>query len=136
MKIKEILSAIGMLLGATSLIISLSWKSQETESSANTYESRRPVQKEIYYTKPVIREQEQTPIGDNDKLTTVTPTPIIVGERELVSISSSDLKIEKKKSKKPAIKNRWNIKLTNDEIDLLAKIVWVESRGESDQGQQ
>ena len=28
--------------------------------------------------------------------------------------------------------NRWNIQLTEEEIDLLAKIVWVESRGESE----
>lgn len=31
-------------------------------------------------------------------------------------------------------KNRWKIELTDDEIDLLAKIVWLESRGESDEG--
>jgi N-acetylmuramoyl-L-alanine amidase len=30
--------------------------------------------------------------------------------------------------------NRWGIELTNDEIDLLAKIIWVEARGESDRG--
>lgn len=33
-------------------------------------------------------------------------------------------------------KNRWGIDLTNDEIDLLAKIVWLESQGETDKGQQ
>ena len=32
--------------------------------------------------------------------------------------------------------NRWNIQLTEEEIDLLAKIVWVESRGESVEGQK
>ncbi len=32
--------------------------------------------------------------------------------------------------------NKWNIILTADEIDLLAKIVWWESQGESDKGQQ
>jgi len=32
--------------------------------------------------------------------------------------------------------NRWNIQLTEEEIDLLAKIVWVESRGESEEGQK
>jgi hypothetical protein len=33
-------------------------------------------------------------------------------------------------------KNRWGINLTNDEIDLLAKIIWLESQGETDKGQQ
>lgn len=32
--------------------------------------------------------------------------------------------------------NRWNIYLTSDEIDLLAKIVWVEARGEPVEGQE
>lgn len=32
--------------------------------------------------------------------------------------------------------NRWNISLTDDEIDLLARIVWVESRGEPVLGQE
>ncbi len=32
--------------------------------------------------------------------------------------------------------NRWNIYLTSDEIDLLAKIVWVEACGEPQEGQE
>ena len=45
---------------------------------------------------------------------------------------------EKKKLEKEQIKitNRWNIELTEAEIDLLAKIVWVEARGESQTGQE
>jgi len=33
-------------------------------------------------------------------------------------------------------KNRWGIQLTEEEIDLLAKILWVEARGESELGQE
>ena len=32
--------------------------------------------------------------------------------------------------------NRWGIQLTDDEIELLAKILWVEARGESVRGQE
>nr|WP_288944190.1 cell wall hydrolase [uncultured Roseburia sp.] len=32
--------------------------------------------------------------------------------------------------------NRWNITLTQEEIDLLAKIVWLESQGEPTEGQE
>ncbi|MDD6058165.1 MAG: cell wall hydrolase [Clostridiales bacterium] len=32
--------------------------------------------------------------------------------------------------------NRWGITLTAEEIDLLAKIVWLEARGESEEGQK
>lgn len=35
-----------------------------------------------------------------------------------------------------ACENRWGIQLTEEEIDLLAKIVWVEARGESEAGQK
>lgn len=34
------------------------------------------------------------------------------------------------------VSNRWGIELTEEEIDLLAKIVWVEARGESKEGQR
>lgn len=36
----------------------------------------------------------------------------------------------------PEYLNRWHISLTNEEIDLLAKIVWIEARGESQEGQE
>lgn len=36
----------------------------------------------------------------------------------------------------PVYTNRWNIELTEEEIDLLAKIVWLEARGESVEGQE
>lgn len=32
--------------------------------------------------------------------------------------------------------NRWKIELTEEEVDLLAKILWVEARGEPDEGQE
>lgn len=32
--------------------------------------------------------------------------------------------------------NRWGIQLTEEEIELLAKILWVEARGESEDGQK
>ena len=32
--------------------------------------------------------------------------------------------------------NRWGVELTEEEIDLLAKILWVEARGESVKGQE
>lgn len=36
----------------------------------------------------------------------------------------------------PVFKNRWNITLTEEEIDLLARIVWLESQGEPVEGQE
>jgi len=40
----------------------------------------------------------------------------------------------KKVKKKPM--NRWNISLSKDEINLLANIIWLESRGESETGRK
>jgi hypothetical protein len=137
MRRKSLLSGSIIVIATTTLLIS-EWRAQSQPSSVQ-YESRRliSIQKEVYYTNPVISKPEQTSEDDDYKSITVTPTPIIVGERELVGIGStlvSDLKIEKK-VEKPVIKNRWNIELTDDEIDLLARIVWIESRGESDEGE-
>lgn len=49
----------------------------------------------------------------------------------------SQIKTEVEKVvKKPSFNNRWNISLSSEEIDLLSKILWVEARGESLQGQK
>ena len=32
--------------------------------------------------------------------------------------------------------NRWGIQLTDEEVDLLAKILWIEARGESEAGKK
>ena len=37
---------------------------------------------------------------------------------------------------KVSLPNRWNIVLTDEEIDLLARILWLEARGESVEGQE
>ena len=39
-------------------------------------------------------------------------------------------------SQAPAYNNRWNISLTDEEIDLLAKIVWLEANSEPVEGQE
>ena len=44
--------------------------------------------------------------------------------------------IQQQKAESDVANNRWDITLTSDEIDLLAKIVWLEARGESDLGKQ
>lgn len=36
----------------------------------------------------------------------------------------------------PVQQNRWNINLTEEEIELLARIVWLEAKGESSYGQE
>lgn len=44
-----------------------------------------------------------------------------------------EVRIEETKEK---YENRWGIQLTDEEIELLAKILWVEARGESEAGQE
>ena len=39
-------------------------------------------------------------------------------------------------SEEEVLSNRWNISLTDEEIDLLAKIVWLEANGEPVEGQE
>lgn len=51
---------------------------------------------------------------------------------EAVSVTAADLKT----GDEVVHENRWGIKLTEEEIELLAKIVWVEARGESETGQK
>lgn len=114
-----------VIVAATLLVSSFEWK-QENKSSVHT-ESRRQCEYEIFYSQSAISELAPTPIqGDENKEVTVTPIPYITGESKQKTKTFSSVKN----------KNRWNISLTNEEIDLLAKIVWLESRGESDEGQK
>jgi len=144
MKKNSVLSCVGIILAATSLFV-FSWKSQATTSSANAYESRRPIKREVYYNELAISEPSETSEDVLDKSETVTTT-YTVGEEEICGLEVTNLKIDikeikaakkkKAKKKKKECKNRWNITLTKDEINLLARIVWVESRGESNRGQR
>lgn len=54
-------------------------------------------------------------------------------ETELTDASEE---VDPKEEAAPAPKNRWNITLTEDEIDLLARIVWLEANGEPVEGQE
>lgn len=82
--------------------------------------------------------------GSTDKndvnVSVIKPTQVKT-QKKVVSKPSSKPKKTKVKSKpktkaKVKSENRWGITLTQNEIDLLAKIVWLESRGEGDKGQQ
>ena len=58
---------------------------------------------------------------------------------ELVTLYNENEETETVKTKETeevAYENRWGIQLTEEEIDLLAKILWVEARGESEAGQK
>ncbi len=61
-----------------------------------------------------------------------TNTEMLIEEAEVRAAEVLEV-IEEEEIK---ITNRWNIELTEEEIDLLAKIVWVEARGESQTGQE
>ena len=53
-----------------------------------------------------------------------------------MAFSNALLGIVHSMAHKTGAENRWNITLTQEEIDLLAKIVWLESQGEPTEGQE
>lgn len=57
-------------------------------------------------------------------------------ESEIISYNIDATKEEDYLSTKEEPINRWGITLTEDEIDLLAKIVWLEARGEDVVGKE
>jgi N-acetylmuramoyl-L-alanine amidase len=62
--------------------------------------------------------------------------PEIEPETEIEPEINNEIETETEIVETPVYENRWGICLTDEEIDLLARIVWVESRGESNQGQE
>ena len=65
-----------------------------------------------------------------------TPEPIVEPD-STYNVMFEEFPIQKaNKKKKKAPSNRWGISLSSDERDLLAKIVWLEARGEGQIGQE
>jgi N-acetylmuramoyl-L-alanine amidase len=118
---KSILSILIVILGVTALI--LSYQSGTNRAAANGYVSRGTIQGEKYYD---ISKEEVNDLEMANDNTDIYEQKVEVGEREVVSLKTAKIEIT----------NRWNITLTDEEIDLLAKIVWLESQGEIDKGQQ
>lgn len=55
---------------------------------------------------------------------------------KLVTLYNENEEAETVEAEEVTYENRWSIQLTEEEIDLLAKILWVEARGESEAGQK
>lgn len=55
---------------------------------------------------------------------------------KLVTLYNENEKAETVEAEEEAYENRWGIQLTDEEVDLLAKILWIEARGESEAGQK
>jgi len=122
MHLKNIIGVILITLG--SIVLVLSYQVGVNNASADSgYEGRSEIQGDIYY-----MNTHEEPIA--------TTTKHVVGEREIAGFYVVKLKPKRKVETIEEPNNRWNITLTNDEIDLLAKIVWIESRGEEDKGQR
>ena len=78
---------------------------------------------------------------ESDEETGITKKEVIVvtspesGECEEATIENNR-EDENETSEEEIYQNRWNITLTTEEIDLLARIVWLESCGEPMEGQE
>lgn len=69
---------------------------------------------------------------ESDEKTGITKKDVIIVAASQVEESE----VIPENDKKEQSENRWNITLTQEEIDLLAKIVWLESSGEPVEGQE
>ena len=127
---KNVLRMSVLLLATISLFI-FSWKSQA--QSSVQYENRRQIQGEIYYNEVTVEPMNIT--NSNESMYVVSERTIAGFGSDINLATNTTVKVKTKKVKEEKT-NRWSIELTKDEIDLLAKIVWTESRGESDEGQR
>ena len=118
MKIKRKLLSIPIVIFFGMAIIlptSFSYESNAVETNQQssvscekiTYDSRLSIKTDYLATSKTL--------AVNEPKTTVTPTKPVEITKTVIENT-----------------NRWNIELTNEEIDLLAKILWLEARGETD----
>lgn len=125
---KKNMLSIGITISGVTLLV-LSYLSGTDASAVNGYEQ-------------VSKEKHD--ISNNHKeISNYTSEMPLVGvelfdyndynEKEYL-VKASDVKKEEDINNESD--NRWDIILTTEDVELLAKIVWVESRGESNKGQQ
>lgn len=99
------------------------------ESDEETGIEKRNV---IWVTSSYEEFSKETDIEDTDTETvTQTDTP----EEQAAESETAEM-VESTEVSAEIKGNRWGITLTEDEIDLLARIVWLESQGEPVTGQQ
>ena len=81
---------------------------------------------------------------ESDEATGITKNPRTMVASAAPSDAAQEVQTPLEEAETPEAKvetttgaeNRWNITLTQEEIDLLAKIVWLESQGEPTEGQE
>lgn len=129
---KQILCAVGAATLAACITITSG--QPEVEAKAAALELEPSVVKTINMDNVFLQKEVRPYAGifaeTLETISFTTESDETVGfERRNVTTVTSAYEEEK-------ISNRWGIELTEEEIDLLAKIVWVEARGESEKGQR
>lgn len=79
---------------------------------------------------------EETGIEKNRTIHVAAPEAVGESTEETETLSDASEREETEEQEQQTIANRWGITLTEEEIDLLARIVWLEASGESELGQE
>lgn len=127
---KQILCAVGAATLAACITITSS--QPEVEAKAALLETATVKTINI---NNVFLQQDIKPVAGVFAETLETPSFTTESE-ETVSFEKKYVTTVTAGYEEEKVSNRWGIELTEDEIDLLAKIVWVEARGESEEGQR
>ena len=128
---KKILSAVGM--AAIVACLTITSGQPEVEAKAAVNETVAMVETKEFNKNNVFMKADVKPyagiFAEYSEISFTTESEATV-EFEKRCVTTVKASAEDKKE------NRWGIELTEDEIELLAKIVWVEARGESEEGQR
>lgn len=154
---KKILGAAVTVMFSICLIVTSNMKEsdgKETVTVSETYTQKAAEQnKELAAGASLVlskysfttESDEKASIKRNETTIVATPGEVIpeTAEPELAVIeeteeieAETEIKETEEIIETEIYENRWGITLTEEEIDLLARIVWLESNAESDMGQQ
>lgn len=126
---KKILGAAYMFIFCLFLIVTSNIKeAASTECKAVKVEA-----------KAVQDSKENAVVSAETKMSIRAGICNVISEKSFTAESDEETEIEKKENavvSAPAYENRWGIILNEEEIELLAKIVYLEARGECVEGQE
>lgn len=125
-----------LIVGQTFVPFSVNMNKEEDESAGNSVEST-----ETGTEVTVLEENVTEEVTEVISIATETTVPDETEDTIHTSVIKEQTECETEVTMQASgnngakVNNRWNISLTDEEIDLLARIVWVEARGECREGQ-
>ena len=132
--VKRILSICLIVIASVTSLVASRLHHQNQEQPYTMYSESRQYENGVYYNTVELELDDLVVHNDELHIEDKAVTTNIVSDIPVAGVFVANIEVNKQSIK--LCNNRWDIELNDDEIELIARILWVESRGESNKGQR